>query len=164
MWLALASVVVATAAFLTGWWAGTMSSRSTMTAAKVLWGAAESRTSFEQASRSLIEEANRSAKETAERAQSAASGILRSVETLEQINKRTTDQVAHMGQAVEALSTRVSSLDERTGLVFEAMNAGLVLKRGQLQEQVSAGMELRTASNLRASRGIASTSPDDGPI
>ena len=141
----LGLLAAVTLSFRMGLRTGETSSSSTMTAAKMLWDTASKILEDQSRQHAFLESLQRRLSEIEEHAKAMALASSRS--------------------AIEAksLTTAVTELDTRTGMVFEALNGGVVLKRGQLQEQVAMGMELRRAEELKVSRGLDS-SPSATPF
>lgn len=152
MWQAITVVLVlafavaaAILSFRTGLRTGETSSSSTMTAAKMLWDTATKVLEDRRQSEAFLEE------------------LQRRLSEVEKHSKQMAETSHRSAQEAAALRQTVAELDQRTGMVFEALNGGVVLKRGQLQEQVAMGVELRRAEELKVSRGLVS-SPSDTPF
>jgi len=142
MWLEIVAVLAIVIAFLLGTWMGTRSSSSTMSAAKLLWESAQS--SLQDRSQTLLLQEE----------------LRRSLSRLEESSSAMEKATDLASSRSEKLTAVVDSLDQRSGMVFEALNGGVVLRRGQLQEQVSMGTEVRRAEAFRVSRGLSESAPD----
>ena len=123
--------------FTVGWRMGRSSSTSTMTAAKELWGAASDQLGIRSSANTIAERL-------------AESNLL-----LRSLIEKTKTEGAETRESISTLRATVETLDEYSGAIFQALNNGVVLHRGKLQEQVS---------GLQAAQRPAGSTEQRGPI
>lgn len=123
--------------FTVGWRMGTLSSTSTMTAAKEMWSAARDEMGIRSSANTIAER------------------LAESNQLLRSLIERTTKEGTETRESISTLRATVETLDEYSGAIFQALNNGVVLHRGKLQEQVS---------GLQATQRPAANTDQRGPI